>query len=84
MLRRLRLQEAVEWARKNSHKSLAPIAAHFGFTDQTHLSRETRTVVGLSLTDYRLHPVREPFSSGGLTCGDEGGDGGDDGRGLFG
>ncbi len=53
MLRRRRLQEAVEWMRENPREPLAAIAARFGFTDQAHLSREARTVLGWSLTEYR-------------------------------
>ncbi|MDO5076339.1 helix-turn-helix domain-containing protein [Corynebacterium sp.] len=53
MLRRRRLQEAVAWTRENHDEALADIAARFGFTDQAHFSREARSMLGLSLTDYR-------------------------------
>lgn len=54
MLRHRRLQEAVEWTRENQDEPLADIAARFGFVDQAHLAREVRSMLGLSLTDYRL------------------------------
>lgn len=58
MLRRRRLQEAVEWIRENQDEPLADIAARFGFVDQAHLAREARTMLSLSLTDYRQRAGR--------------------------
>lgn len=58
MLRRRRLQEAVERTREHPSEPLATIAAHFGFTDQAHLSREAHVLLGLSLTDYRLRTTQ--------------------------
>ncbi len=47
MIRRRRLQEAVEWTREYPGDALADIAVRFGFVDQAHLSREARTLLGL-------------------------------------
>lgn len=59
MIRRRRLQEAVQQARENLDAALADIAAQHGFTDQAHLSREARAMLGLTLTDYRTR-ARNP------------------------
>lgn len=53
MIRRRRLQEAIEWIREHPDDAFADIAVRFGFADQAHLSREARTLLGLTLTDYR-------------------------------
>ncbi|WP_168581842.1 helix-turn-helix domain-containing protein [Gephyromycinifex aptenodytis] len=58
MIRRRRLQEATEWIRDHPDEALADIAFRYGFVDQAHLSREARTLLGLTLTDYRLRTTR--------------------------
>lgn len=58
MIRRRRLQEALEWTRRNPSDALADVAVRFGFADQAHLSREARTLLGLTLTDYRSRSIR--------------------------
>lgn len=58
MIRRRRLQEATEWIRRHPSEALADVAVRYGFVDQAHLSREARTLLGLTLTDYRLRTIR--------------------------
>lgn len=58
MIRRRRLQEAVEWIREHPSDALADIASRFGFVDQAHLSREARTLLGLTLTKYRRRAIQ--------------------------
>lgn len=58
MIRRRRLQEATEWIRGNPDEALADVAVRYGFVDQAHLSREARTLLGLTLTDYRVRTIR--------------------------
>lgn len=58
MIRRRRLQEATEWIRDNPDEALADVAVRYGFTDQAHLSREARTILGLTLMDYRSRTIR--------------------------
>ena len=58
MIRRRRLQEATEWIRDNPDEALVDIAVRYGFTDQAHLSREARTILGLTLMDYRSRTIR--------------------------
>lgn len=58
MIRRRRLQEATEWIRDNPDETLADVAVRYGFVDQAHLSREARTFLGLTLTDYRIRTIR--------------------------
>ncbi|WP_446721182.1 helix-turn-helix domain-containing protein [Luteococcus sp. H138] len=53
MIRRRRLQEAAEWIRDHPDEALAEVAFRFGFVDQAHLSREARTLLGLTLKGYR-------------------------------
>lgn len=53
MIRRRRLQEAAEHIRTRPDQALADLAAEYGFTDQAHLSREFRTVLGWSPSAYR-------------------------------
>lgn len=57
-IRRRRLQEATEWIRGNVDEALADVAVRHGFVDQAHLSREARTLLGLTLTDYRVRTIR--------------------------
>lgn len=59
MIRRRRLQEAVQWTREHPDDALSDIAIRFGFVDQAHLSREARTFLGLTLTNYRLRTTQE-------------------------
>lgn len=58
MIRRRRLQEATEWIRRHPSEALADVAVRYSFVDQAHLSREARTLLGLTLTDYRLRTIR--------------------------
>ena len=58
MIRRRRLQEATEWIRDNPDEALADVAVRYGFTDQAHLSREARSILGLTLMDYRSRTIR--------------------------
>lgn len=53
MIRRRRQQKALQWTREHPGDALSDIAIRFGFVDQAHLSREARTLLGLTLTDYR-------------------------------
>src|SRR5262249_11115727 len=51
----LRLQRAIELAREG-RSSLAEIALHTGFADQSHLSRWIRRVRGVTLTQLSEYP----------------------------
>lgn len=53
MIRRRRLQEAAERLRTDPSANLASIAADLGYTDHAHLANEFRTVLGLTLSNYR-------------------------------
>jgi AraC-like DNA-binding protein len=53
MIRRRRLQEAVQRVRDDPEESLAVIAADLGYSDQAHLAGDFRTVLGLTATEYR-------------------------------
>lgn len=58
MIRRRRLQEATEWIREHPDEALVDVAVRYGFVDQAHLSREARTLLGLTLTDFRVRTIR--------------------------
>lgn len=48
LLRRIRLQEAALCIERGEAKNLAQLAADLGYTDQAHLTRDFRTVVGMT------------------------------------
>lgn len=48
LLRRIRLQEAALCIERGEARSLAQLAAELGYTDQAHLSRDFKAVVGMS------------------------------------
>lgn len=53
IIRRYRLQEAALRLRADSAVGIADVAADLGDADQAHLSRDFRTVLGLTPRDYR-------------------------------
>ncbi|WP_043514262.1 MULTISPECIES: helix-turn-helix domain-containing protein [unclassified Actinoplanes] len=53
MIRRRRLQEAAERLRAEPGTNLAAVAADLGYSDHAHLANEFRSVLGLTLSDYR-------------------------------
>lgn len=53
MIRRRRLQEAAERLRADPGAGLADVAADLGYSDHAHLANEFRSVLGLTLGDYR-------------------------------
>jgi AraC-like DNA-binding protein len=53
MIRRRRLQEAAERLRSDPAGDLATVAADLGYTDQAHLCRDFRTVLGFTPSAYR-------------------------------
>lgn len=55
MIRRRRLQEAVEIMRTRPETDLAGLAARLGYADQAHLANEMRTILGVTATGYRRH-----------------------------
>lgn len=64
MIRRRRLQDAAERLRTDPDTTLAAVAADLGYSDHAHLANEFRSVLGLTLSDYRRAspeaPVDEP------------------------
>lgn len=61
MIRRRRLQEAAERLRTDPDATLADVAADLGYSDHAHLANDFRSVLGLTLGDYRRR-VREEAS----------------------
>lgn len=53
VIRRYRLQEAAARLREDASVVIADVAAELGYADQAHLSRDFRTVLGLTPRDYR-------------------------------
>lgn len=53
LIRRRRLQEAAAEIRTSPESVLGEIAARSGFTDQSHLTREFKTVLGFTPAAYR-------------------------------
>jgi AraC-like DNA-binding protein len=53
MIRRRRLQEAAERLRTEADVGLADLAADLGYADHAHLTRDFRTVLGLTPSAYR-------------------------------
>ena len=53
IIRRYRLQEAAARLREDASVVIADVAAELGYADQAHLSRDFRTVLGLTPRDYR-------------------------------
>lgn len=53
IIRRYRLQEAAQRLRTDPAVRIADVAADLGYADQAHLSRDFRTVLGLTPRDYR-------------------------------
>lgn len=61
LIRRRRLQEAAAAVRADPGTQLAELATRLGFTDQAHLTREFRRVLGFTPGDYRRgHRPVEP------------------------
>lgn len=56
LLRRRRLQEAAERVRADPGLDLGALAAELGFADQSHLTREFRTVLGTTPRGYARSP----------------------------
>jgi AraC-like DNA-binding protein len=67
MIRRRRLQEAVERLRTDPDTSLATVAADLGYTDHSHLANEFRSVLGFTLSSYRQQ-VSQPARSSRRTA----------------
>ncbi|MBO0979234.1 helix-turn-helix domain-containing protein [Microbacterium sp. SD291] len=53
MIRRRRLQEAAERLRADPTADLATLAAEIGYADHAHLTRDFRTVLGITPRSYR-------------------------------
>lgn len=53
IIRRYRLQEAAVRLRQDPSVGIADVAAELGYADHAHLSRDFRTVLGLTPQDYR-------------------------------
>ena len=53
MIRRRRLQEAVETMRTEPTTDLARLATELGYADQAHLANEMRSMLGYTATGYR-------------------------------
>jgi len=53
LIRRRRLQEAVERLRSEPRTDLATLAAELGYADQPHLTNDFARVLGFSPGDYR-------------------------------
>lgn len=53
VIRRHRLQEAVERLREDSSLTIGQVAAELGYADHAHLTRDFRRVLGLAPVDYR-------------------------------
>uniref|UniRef100_UPI0028BE58B3 helix-turn-helix transcriptional regulator n=1 Tax=Citricoccus sp. TaxID=1978372 RepID=UPI0028BE58B3 len=53
IIRRYRLQEAAVRLREEPDVTIADIAAELGYADHAHLSRDFRTVLGLTPRGYR-------------------------------
>jgi AraC-like DNA-binding protein len=60
MIRRRRLQEAAEQLRADPSIALAEVAARHGYADQSHLSRDFRSVLGFTPTGYRADAAAAP------------------------
>ncbi|WP_054681725.1 helix-turn-helix domain-containing protein [Microbacterium sp. No. 7] len=58
MIRRRRLQEAAQRLRERPDADLAALAAELGYADHAHLTRDFRTVLSFTPSEYRA--VREP------------------------
>lgn len=53
MIRRRRLQEAVELVRRDPSTDLSTLAAQLGYSDHAHLTGEFRSVLGFTPSGYR-------------------------------
>lgn len=53
IIRRYRLQEAIERLREDSSLTIAQIAAELGYADHAHLTRDFRQALGLAPVNYR-------------------------------
>lgn len=60
MIRRRRLQEAVDTVRSEPGVDLARLAADLGYADHAHLSREFRRVLGFTPSGYRNESLSGP------------------------
>ncbi|MEV4350987.1 helix-turn-helix domain-containing protein [Actinoplanes sp. NPDC049596] len=60
MIRRRRLQEAAERLRAEPETTLATVAADLGYSDHAHLANEFRSVLGLTLSNYRQQVQARP------------------------
>jgi len=60
MIRRRRLQEAAERLRTDPDTTLAAVAADLGYSDHAHLANEFRSVLGITLSNYRQQARRTP------------------------
>ncbi|WP_205304895.1 helix-turn-helix domain-containing protein [Nocardioides sp. 616] len=63
MIRRRRLQEAVELLRSEPTTDLAAVAADLGYADQAHLAGDFRTVLGFTPSSYRSQHRESPGDS---------------------
>ncbi|MGM7666995.1 helix-turn-helix domain-containing protein [Microbacterium sp. A93] len=64
IIRRYRLQEAAQRLRADPAVRIADVAAELGYADQAHLSRDFRTVLGLTPRDYRQDGGRDGSQDG--------------------
>ncbi len=53
LIRRRRLQDAADRLRRDSSLDLATLAQEVGYADHAHLTRDFRTVLGFTPSDYR-------------------------------
>ena len=56
VIRRYRLQEAVQRLREDPTLTIARVAADLGYADQAHLNADFRRILGVTPTSYRRHP----------------------------
>lgn len=60
MIRRYRLQEAVQRLREDHSLTIAHVAADLGYADHAHLSADFRSVLGFTPNFYRYDPNHTP------------------------
>lgn len=60
IIRRYRLQEAVQRLREDPTLSIARVAAELGYADHAHLSTDFRRVLGFTPLSYRGDPIHSP------------------------